>query len=127
MRYTMVSNFAIALILIGMALGGALGFSIIRGINRSVDELRGVMVKMSVDGNLSARARVYGQDEIGEAATAFNGLIDGFAGIIRQVLGHAGTVSGTAAQLSAATSQISQSSQAQSEAAASTAAAVEQI
>ena len=118
---------SIALILAIIGLGGALGFSIVRGINRSVSELRGVMVKMSADGDLSARAKVYGQDEIGEAATAFNTLIDGFANIIRQVLGHAGTVSGTAAQLSASSLQIAQSSQAQSEAAASTAAAVEQI
>ena len=108
-------------------LAAIFGVWIVRGINRSVAELHGVMVKMSADGDLSARARVYGQDEIGEAAMAFNGLIDGFAGIIRQVLGHAGTVSGTAAQLSASSAQISLSSQAQSEAAASTAAAVEQI
>ena len=125
--YKTVRTLSIALILIGAVLGVVLGFSIIRSVHRSVDELRNVMVKMSADGDLSARARVYGQDEIGQAATAFNALIDGFAGIIRQVLGHAGTVSGTAAQLSAATSQISQGSQAQSEAAASTAAAVEQI
>ena len=118
---------SISLLLLGAALGGTLGFSIIRGINRSMDELRGVMVKMSADGDLNARAKVYGQDEIGQAATAFNGLIDGFASIIRQVLGHAGTVSGTATQLSASSLQIAQGSQAQSEAAASTAAAVEEI
>ena len=125
--YKTMRMLSIVLILVGMALGIAFGFSIIRGINRSVNELRGVMVKMSADGNLGARAKVYGQDEIGEAATAFNALIDGFANIIRQVLGHAGTVSGTAAQLSASSLQIAQGSQAQSEAAASTAAAVEQI
>ncbi len=126
-RYTITSNIAIALILIGMALGGALGYSIISGVNRSVSELRGVMVKMLADGNLSARAKVYGQDEIGQAATAFNGLIDGFANIIRQVLGHAGAVSGTAAHLSVSSLQIVQGSQVQSEAAASTAATVEEI
>lgn len=125
--YKNMRMLSIALILTIIGLGGALGFSIVRGINRSVGELRNVMVKMSADGDLSARAKVYGQDEIGQAATAFNGLIDGFAGIIRQVLGHAVTVSGTAAQLSASSAQIAQSSQAQSEAAASTAAAVEQI
>lgn len=125
--YKTMRMLSIALILAGAALGGALGFSIIRGIHRSVDELRGVMVKMSTDGDLSARAKVYGQDEIGQAATAFNGLIDGFAGIIRQVIGNAGTVSDTAAQLSASSSQIAQSSQVQSEAASSTAAAVQQI
>ncbi|MDP2760161.1 MAG: methyl-accepting chemotaxis protein [Sideroxyarcus sp.] len=118
---------SIALILIGAALGGALGFSIIRGINHSVGELRGVMVKMSADGDLSARSRIYGQDEVGQAATAFNALIDGFANIIRQVLDGAATVSSTAAQLSVSSAQIAQGSQAQSEAAASTAAAVEEI
>jgi methyl-accepting chemotaxis protein len=125
--YETMRMLSIALILAIIGLGGALGFSIVRGINRSVSELRGVMVKMSADGDLSSRAKVYGKDEIGQAATAFNGLIDSFAGIITQVLGHAVTVSGTAAQLSASSSQIAQSSQAQSEAAASTAAAVEQI
>ena len=118
---------SIALILLGVALGGALGFSIIRGINRSVNELRLVMVKMSADGDLSVRAKVYGHDEIGQATTAFNGLIDGFSNIIRQVLANSDTVSGTAAQLTQSSLRISQSSRAQSEAAASTAAAVEQI
>ena len=104
-----------------------LASNIIRGIHRSVDELRSVMVKMSSDGDLSARARVYGQDEIGQATIAFNGLIDSFASIIRQALANSGTVSCTATQLSQSSSQIAQSSQTQSEAAASTAAAVEQI
>ncbi|MCR4297948.1 MAG: methyl-accepting chemotaxis protein [Gallionella sp.] len=126
-RYEMIRNIALALILIGAAVSVLLGVQTIRGINRSVEELRGVMIKMSADGDLSARAKVYGQDEIGQAATAFNALIDGFANIIRQVLGSAGTVSSTAAQLSTSSLQIAQGSQAQSEAAASTAAAVEQI
>jgi len=118
---------SIALILIGAVSGIVLGLSIIRGINRSVGELRGVMVKMSADGDLSAHAKVYGKDEIAQTAAAFNGLIEGFAKIIRQVLANADTVSSTAAQLSVSSSQIAQGSQLQSEAAASTAAAVEQI
>ena len=117
----------IALILIGAALGSSLGFSIIRGINRSVGDMRGTMVRMSANGDLNARVKVHSRDEIGQAATAFNGLIEGFASIIRQVSSGAGTVSATAAQLAVASTQISQGSQAQSEAAASTAAAVEQI
>jgi len=120
-------NFSIALILIGSGLCIVLGWSIIRGIDRSVGELRSVMVKMSADGDLSARARVYGKDEIGQASVAFNGLIEGFANIIRQVLSNATTVSSTAAQLSVSSAQITQGSLLQAEAAASTAAAVEQI
>ncbi|MFA6970928.1 MAG: methyl-accepting chemotaxis protein [Gallionella sp.] len=122
-----VRTLSIALILIGMVFGAVLGVSIIRGIQRSVGELRAVMVRMSADGDLNARAKVYGRDEIGEAATAFNALIDGFSTIIRQVSNGANTVSSTAGNLSAASLQIAQGSQAQTEAAASTAAAVEEI
>src|SRR3989338_3621014 len=64
---------------------------------------------------------------IGKTAQAFNGLVDGIANIIRQVLDNAARVSSSATQLSASSSQIAQSSHVQSEAAASTAAAVEQI
>ncbi len=83
--YHTMRIFSIALALIGAALGGSLGFSIIRSINRSVNELRGVMVQMSSDGNLNARATVYGQEEIGQASTAFNGLIERFSGIMREI------------------------------------------
>jgi methyl-accepting chemotaxis protein len=117
----------IVLLLLGAAVSGVLGFSIIRSINRSVDELCGVMVKMSADGDLTVRAKVYGKDEIGQAATAFNGLIDGFVSILRQVLGNADTLSSTAEHLTASSLKITQGSQAQNEATASTAAAVEQI
>jgi methyl-accepting chemotaxis protein len=117
----------IVVILLGGASGLALGMSIINGINRSLTELRGVMVKMSADGDLTVRAKVFGKGEIGQAATAFNSLIDTFAKIIRQVGSSATSVSATAEQLSLTSRQIEQGSQTQSEAAATTAAAVEQI
>ncbi|MBI3478782.1 MAG: methyl-accepting chemotaxis protein [Nitrosomonadales bacterium] len=125
--YRKTQMISIALILVGVISGSLLGMSIIRGIRRSVDEMRNVMVTMSADGNLNARAKVYGKDEIGQTAVAFNTLIDGFANIIRQVNTSAVTVSGTAAKLASSSAQIAQSSLTQSEAAASTAAAVEEI
>jgi methyl-accepting chemotaxis protein len=126
-RYATSRNMVIGLIVFGLILGIGLGYTIIKGINRSVGNLCDTMLKMSTDGNLNARATVFSNDEIGQSAKAFNGLIDGFAKIIRQVVSGSSTVSSTAAQLSVASSQIAQASQAQSEAAASTAAAVEQI
>lgn len=126
-RYAKIRISVIVMIILGVVAGGGLGWSIIRGINRSVGDLRGTMVKMAADGDLNQRVKVHSKDEIGQASTAFNALIDGFANIIRQVVGGATTVTTTAVQLGVASSQIAQASQAQSEAAASTAAAVEQI
>jgi len=117
----------IVVMLLGGGAGLVLGISIINGINRSITELRGVMVKMATDGNLTVRSKVFGKGEIGQAATAFNSLIDTFSKIISQVSSSAKSVSATAAQLSNTSNQIEQGSQTQSEAAASTAAAVEQI
>lgn len=118
---------SMSLLVMGTLLGGLFGYSIVSGINTSVGDLRGTMVKMAADGDLTARVKVHGKDELGQAATAFNGLIDGFSGIIRQVNNNASAVSNSATNLSSASLQISKGSQAQSEAAASTAAAVEEI
>lgn len=126
-RDARMKKITIVLTLFGGAFGLVLGMSIINGINRSLIELRGVMVRMSADGDLTARSKVFGSGEISQAATAFNSLIDGFAKIIKQVNSNAESVSTTAAKLSETSMQIEQGSLVQSEAAASTAAAVEQM
>jgi methyl-accepting chemotaxis protein len=126
-RFHTLRNLSVGMIFLGSLIGIGLGVSIIRGINKSVSELRGVMTHMGGSGDLTVRAKIYGTDEVGEASVAFNGLIDGFASIIRQVNNNASGVSSSATNLSSASLQISQGSQAQSEAAASTAAAVEEI
>ena len=126
-NYQFERKLFLALILFGAGSAIALGLSIIRGINRSVGDLSQLMQKMAVNGDLTMRAHIFGKDELGQTALAFNTLIDGFAGILRQVGDSAATVSGTASQLSSSSLQIAQGSQIQSEAATSTAAAVEQI
>ncbi|MGA8862983.1 MAG: methyl-accepting chemotaxis protein, partial [Gallionella sp.] len=94
---------------------------------RPTSELQSAMQAMQASGDLSRRVVVRSQDEIGKTAQAFNSLIEGFAKIIRQVVSGATTISGTATQLTESSNKIAEGSQAQSEAAASTAAAVEQI
>lgn len=122
-----VRMLSIILIVLGAVSGGILGSSIIRGVNRSVGELQGVMVNMSQNGDLTTRARVYSRDEIGLAAVAFNALIDGFASIISQVNASARTVSSSVGNLSASSVRMSESSRTQTESATTTAAAVEEI
>ncbi|HUV99367.1 MAG TPA: methyl-accepting chemotaxis protein [Gallionella sp.] len=96
-------------------------------MTRPARELQLAMQNMQASGDLSKRVVVRSQDEIGKTAHAFNALIDGFAAIISKVISSAGTVTSTAAQLAASSLKTSQASQAQNEAAASTASAVEQI
>ncbi|MDX8380279.1 MAG: methyl-accepting chemotaxis protein [Gallionella sp.] len=104
-----------------------MGYSVIAGVTRAAGNMRSVMTKMVDQGDLTLRAHVYGRDEIGQAAVAFNGLIEGIASIIRQVNSGVITLSSTASNLSASSALISQGSQVQNEAAASTAAAVEEM
>ena len=103
------------------------GMSIIGGINRSLQELSGVMVRMATNHDLTVRSKVFGKGEIGQSAMAFNSLIDELAKIIKQVNNSAKSVAGTAAQLSSSSSQIERGSREQSEAASATAAAVEEM
>lgn len=103
----------------------ALGYSIIYGVARSTTDMRDVMTRMSSDGDLSRRIKLQGNDEVAQAAGAFNHFIEGIASIIRQVNDNANTLSTTATHLSASAVGIANSSQAQSAAAATTATAVE--
>lgn len=103
-----------------------IGWVINRGL-RPFTELQRTMLAMQADGNLSRRVNVQSNDEVGQAAAAFNTLMDGFSSMIGQVHATVQDVAGTATQLATAAMQITRSSQAQSEVAASTAAAVEQM
>jgi methyl-accepting chemotaxis protein len=113
--------------LVMLLVGGGLGYSVIFSVTKSTGELSNAMTRMGQDGDLSRRIAVHGNDELAKAANAFNGLIDSFANIIRQVSSGASQVSNATVNLSSSAMQISRGSQAQSEAAASTAAAVEEI
>jgi len=115
------------ILLVSIVIGIIVAMFIMRGINRSIGELRTTMVKMAADGDLLQRSRIYGMDEIGQAASAFNTLIEGFAAIIRQVGSGAVTVSDSAARLAVTSTHIASGSKTQSDAAASTASAVEQL
>jgi methyl-accepting chemotaxis protein len=126
-RYRNLRNLSILLMMLGGAIGIGLAISIIGGLNRSLREMRGIMMRMAEDGDLRARAKVYRHDEIGEAAVAFNRLVESFADVIRKTVSGIETVNGTAGQLAAVSAKISDSAHAQSESASSTAAAVEEI
>ena len=126
-RYTLTRNLTVAGIASGVMLALLVAFFIIRGIARSISELRSTMVAMQQDNNLTRRATVYGNDEIAQAAQAFNTLANNFQDIILDVHTSAEQLAEASTQLSSTANNVAQSSLQQSEAAASTAAAVEEM
>jgi len=122
MEYLMLSGMLLAL-----AVGVGLGYSIISGIVRSTSEMSTAMASTATDGDLTRVVPVHGTDEVAQAAKAFNSLMESFRKTIRQVHDSADNVISTATQLATTSTQITKGSQVQSEAASSTAAAVEEI
>ena len=125
--YVTNRNIFIIAIVAGVGISALLGFLLTRSVVTPISEMRNVMTSTAADGNLTRRVNVQGNDEIGQAAEAFNALLDSFSSSIGKVSETAKEVAGAATQLASASGQITQSSQAQSEAASSTAAAVEQM
>lgn len=107
----------------------AIGFSmsIIAGIKRSITALSNAMLETEKDGKLSRLAKVYGSDEISVASISYNSLLNNFKDVIETVKRSAVNVTDSAHGLSVASAQITSGTQSQSEAASSTAAAVEEM
>ncbi len=100
---------------------------LINQVTRPTRELQQIMKAMQADGDLSRRALVRSQDEVGQTAVAFNALIENFSTIIRQVLNGVDRINKTTSHIATTSSEVSGSSRAQSEAVSSTAAAVAEV
>jgi methyl-accepting chemotaxis protein len=96
-------------------------------IVRPLNDLLATVLNIQGRGDLTQRATVCCDNEIGQLAKAFNALILNFRGITRETSRNAETVSAAATQLSTAADQLMENTLRQSEAASSTAAAVEQV
>ncbi|MES2352863.1 MAG: methyl-accepting chemotaxis protein [Pseudomonadota bacterium] len=116
-----------------MIIGGIFGVTLIlttiiaRRIMRPIEELHRVVLIMRKEGDLSLRAPVYREDEIGMVSTAFNSLIVSFQGIMGQIIYNATEVSKAASYLNAESKQVASSSEKQRDAAMATASAVEEL
>jgi methyl-accepting chemotaxis protein len=103
-------------------IGWLIGF-----MTRPARELQLTMQAMQTSGDLSRRATVRSQDEIGKTAQAFNDLAQSFQVIVSQVEGHAGQVVSSAHRLAENATEIAQGLQQQTDAAASTSTSVSQV
>lgn len=99
---------------------------VVRALRMSADSIVNAANHLST-GDLTHRVDVLGQDEMGQAAKAFNSLIENIRDAIARVHTHAREVSTSAIQLTSAAEQVAASSSRQSEAAVRTAGAVEEM
>ena len=79
-----------------------------RGINRSISALYETMINANKSKDLTARATIDSDDEIGQMAQAYNDMTASFQKLINEVITSAHTVSSAAEELSIITGQTSQ-------------------
>jgi len=91
----------------------------VAAISKGAEALKG--------GDLRQRVAVLSQDEVGQTASAFNSLIEGFQASIREVLAEASQVSQASTTLNMQSEQVQKGSQRQSESTTALAATIEQF
>ena len=109
------------------ALIGMIMMLVIRRISGSLNDLEDAMYQIQSSNDLSRRVSVTSNDEIGHIGYSFNQMIQSFQEIIQQVIGNSRGVMQAAAKLSASSHRVAVSSQNQSDATSSMAAAVEEV
>jgi len=115
---------SIASIVVGLVLTMLIGLVITRSVNRGVSTLADSAKRLS-DGDLTARANLMSQDELGEVARAFNQMAADFSSIIGTIRNSADQVTCAAETQSAAAEQIAALANSQREQATNAATAIE--
>jgi methyl-accepting chemotaxis protein len=126
-RAALVEYAVIAAFLVAALAVGTFTWRTQRAIVRPVREMQEALAEAQRESDLRKRVEVAGRDEIADMAHAFNALMESLQGTLVRVREDAEQVSTAATQMVAASGHITNSSRVQSESAASTAAAVEQV
>ena len=114
------------LALLALLLVGYLFMGMYRSVREAVQRLSAGASALA-GGDLTTRITVPGRDELAAAANSFNHIAEALQTTLKRVVDGAREVSSAATQMASASAQITESAKMQSESAASTAAAVEQV
>jgi methyl-accepting chemotaxis protein len=124
------TSFVVSLVIgiIALVLGTVVVMYVSEGVKRSLDQVSASMSKLaSGEGDLTERMHVNTHDEVGRMAESFNRFMEQLQEIIRQIRINGDELSLSATELSSTASHVTGASNKQSDAASSTAAAVEQM
>jgi methyl-accepting chemotaxis protein len=122
LTYAMIGIFGAAALILGV-----FSWLTIRAIRRPVESMRVALLAAQASNDLTQRVTVTGKDEVSEMGRAFNDLMESLQRTLNQVSADAQEVSSAATQMATASTQMTETSRVQSESAASTAAAVEEV
>jgi len=100
--WMMTSAAAVVILLLGL-----FSITIIRGIKRSLDNIKSTMAEVSNNLDLTRAATVYRNDEIGQTASAFNGLLEKVSTTLLSVNHAAQSVGTGSAQIAAGNEDLS--------------------
>ncbi|MFC3531632.1 methyl-accepting chemotaxis protein [Vogesella facilis] len=119
-------------VLLGVALAALLlgclfAVQIVLSVRRPLLAITGVVEQLAASRDLTVQLPAYGRNEIGRVAQALNVLVLSVRELIAESHQHSGRLVGAAEQLSAVSADISGAAANQSQAAAASAAAIEQL
>ena len=123
---TKAKSALVVTLIVAVALSLLVAFVLQRATVASINSIRDGAIELR-SGDLTRRVRVTGQDEIGQTAKAFNGLIDGFQETIRVVLQEAGNVTKASVTLTRDADRVRDASMKQGETISALAAAMQQL
>ena len=117
---------SMAIGLIALVVGGVLAFLIARAVRVPLEAMKTAIKSVQTSGDFSLRIGYHRKDEIGEAAMAFDSLMEELRTAIGDVQTASSAIGDAARAMSEAGSQVSQGSAAQASSATSVAAAMEE-
>ncbi len=125
-RYSGLLFLALISATLGVLVGLAVGLSVMQSISRPLSDLVLASKRLST-GDLTARAPVNSDDEVGQVAIAFNSFIDSLSRIVGRLVDSSTKLSSGTTQISAASNEMSAGAESQTQQAIRTSSAMEEI
>lgn len=125
--FSAVKTGLLASLLVAVIVLGILSVFLVKSITGPLASLEATMTQIADNGDLTRRAAIHHQDEIGRMAGAFNTMMGRLQKIIGEVHGASQQVSVASEQLAGSSRSLADVSEQQSNAVASSAAAIEQL
>jgi len=125
-RYELARNLAIALNVVGGALGAVVAFFLIRGIGSAIGQALHLAQSVA-DGDLTQTVRVDSNDEIGRLLAALQKMNTALAGIVNEVRSGSDAIGTATRQIAAGNQDLSARTEQQASSLEETAASMEEL